>query len=200
MGFTHLRRPFGRQVAIVTPSGGAGVTYADSCQRLGFAVPELSLATQAGLAALLPPGTSGRNPVDVAQAYFRHATMADVLSTLSRDEQVSLVLFHLPMDVYVQTTSYAPWAGEALLRMLVAGNAAGTPVVVVLPHTVADHTRAEVERSLLVQGLPVFPTVERALTALGKILSYRLERNRPGSSGDSNDWEVACGSATAPSM
>lgn len=174
VAFTHLHERFARRVAIVTPSGAAAVTYADACSRQGFEAPALSPETRGRLSALLPPGTSARNPADVAQAYFRKDIMQPVLSAVAEDPSVSLVVFHLAMDVYAQTVEHAPWAGQAFLQTLVEAKDNGKPLVVVLPYTIADAKRAEVERYLLSQGLAVFPTMDRALKALGMVLWYRV--------------------------
>lgn len=58
-------RAAGRRVAIVTNAGGLGVLAADAAVRAGLPLAELSGATRATLAQLLPPASSCANPVDV---------------------------------------------------------------------------------------------------------------------------------------
>jgi acyl-CoA synthetase (NDP forming) len=173
VAFTHTQGVFEKKLAIVTPSGAAAVTYADACFRQGFELPALSHATQERIQQSLPPGTSARNPVDVAQGYFRRESMPAVLAALAADENVSFLLFHIAMDVYATTIEYAPWAGETFLQTLVEAREHGKPIAIVLPHSVADTKRAEVERFLLAKGFPVFASADRALKALSAVLWYR---------------------------
>src|SRR6202011_6360642 len=46
--------PPGRQVGIITNSGGTGVEITDMCERFGLSVPELPAATQARILPLIP--------------------------------------------------------------------------------------------------------------------------------------------------
>ncbi|MBI2987023.1 MAG: acetate--CoA ligase family protein [Deltaproteobacteria bacterium] len=173
VAFTHIRRRTGKRVGLITPSGAAAVTYADACNREGFVLPELEPKTQERIRALLPPGTNPRNPVDVAQGYFKREIMQGIFSAIAEDENISLLVFHLAMDVYATTTEYAPLAGEKFLQTLVEAKAHGKPLAVVLPYTVADHKRAELERLLLSESIPVFASMDRCLKALAKVLFYR---------------------------
>ena len=61
--------PRGKRVAVLTPSGGAGIWLADACVAAGLEVPELDAATQAAMDQHLPAYGASRNPVDLtAQA------------------------------------------------------------------------------------------------------------------------------------
>ena len=61
--------PAGRNVGIVTISGGVGVWLADACERHGLAVPELNDDIQNDLRAFIPDYGGVSNPVDItAQA------------------------------------------------------------------------------------------------------------------------------------
>ncbi len=61
--------PKGRNVGIVTISGGVGVWLADACERRGLAVPELGGACQQDLRGFIPDYGGVSNPVDItAQA------------------------------------------------------------------------------------------------------------------------------------
>jgi len=61
--------PAGRNVGIVTISGGVGVWLADACERHGLAVPELDDHIQNDLRAFIPDYGGVSNPVDItAQA------------------------------------------------------------------------------------------------------------------------------------
>jgi acyl-CoA synthetase (NDP forming) len=60
-----LPMPRGRNMAIVTHSGGPASSLADACNRLRLQVPVFSEKLQAELRKLLPATSSTRNPVDL---------------------------------------------------------------------------------------------------------------------------------------
>jgi acyl-CoA synthetase (NDP forming) len=66
------RLPAGRNVGIVTASGGGGGWLADACVAAGLDVPPLDTATRAAIDGHLPSYGTSQNPVDVtAQAIFK---------------------------------------------------------------------------------------------------------------------------------
>lgn len=172
LGFLHLGNITGNRLCIVTPSGGAAVMYSDACFRAGFQLPTLREESRANIKNALPPGTNVKNPVDVAQGYFRHEVMQQVLSLVAADQNIDFILFHLPMDVFISTVEHAPWIEEKFFGYLLCGKNHAKPFMVVLPYTVADGKRAEIEQYLLRNGIAVFPTVERALKVVSKLQAY----------------------------
>jgi acyl-CoA synthetase (NDP forming) len=82
----------GRNVGILTVSGGAGVWLADACEAAGLAVPELNEDLQAQLRPLMPSYGSARNPVDATAQVFSHDGIAVVLRLLCASEQLDAVV------------------------------------------------------------------------------------------------------------
>ena len=67
--FTSCPLPSGRNVGVVTISGGVGVWLADVCEKHGLKVPELESGLQEQLRAFIPDYGGVTNPVDItAQA------------------------------------------------------------------------------------------------------------------------------------
>jgi acetyltransferase len=80
--FSTQPLPKGRNVAIVTNSGGPGILATDSCIRNGLNIPSLSPATIRALRKALPQTASLNNPVDLvaeAQAEQYEAALRAVL-------------------------------------------------------------------------------------------------------------------------
>ncbi len=63
--FNSKKLPRGNNLLIVTNAGGPGIIAADTAERLGISLPQLSKATTGTLAALLPKNASLYNPVDI---------------------------------------------------------------------------------------------------------------------------------------
>src|SRR5687768_18446866 len=57
--------PRGRRVAVLTNAGGLGILCADACDAAGLELPQLSEATRAAVAAVLPQEASTANPIDM---------------------------------------------------------------------------------------------------------------------------------------
>ncbi len=63
--FYSGRLPEGNNLIIVTNAGGPGIIAADSAEKLGINLPQLSRETVATLASLLPRTASLYNPIDI---------------------------------------------------------------------------------------------------------------------------------------
>lgn len=63
--FSMVHPPRGARIGIITNSGGAAVTLADSCDKNGLSVPEFSKDLQEKIRDIIPPVASPNNPVDV---------------------------------------------------------------------------------------------------------------------------------------
>jgi acetyltransferase len=91
-------RPRGRNTAIVSASGGAGVLLADKCESLGLTVPELGEETRKKLEQYLPFFGSARNPVDLtAQASTDPSLLGNCLRTLVNDPGIDMILVNTPL-------------------------------------------------------------------------------------------------------
>jgi acetyltransferase len=89
----RLHRTRGKRLVILTNGGGIGVLAVDRLIDLGGTLAELSRETQAKLDAVLPPGWSKANPVDIigdADA-GRYAAALDILLA-DRDSDAALVM------------------------------------------------------------------------------------------------------------
>jgi acetyl coenzyme A synthetase (ADP forming)-like protein len=75
--FSTQTLPRGKNVAIITNSGGPGILATDSCIQFGMNVPPLSTAARKALSRTLPPTASLNNPVDlIAEAQEKQYELA----------------------------------------------------------------------------------------------------------------------------
>jgi acyl-CoA synthetase (NDP forming) len=86
------RLPRGKRVAILTPSGGAGIWLADVCEANGLTVPELDAPTRAAIDRLLPAYGTSRNPVDVTAQVIHQLGYAPVLELIAASPSIDAVL------------------------------------------------------------------------------------------------------------
>lgn len=181
----HMPLPRGRKVAIVTEGGGIGVVASDACERAGLQLARLAPETLAALDLLLPPRWSRGNPVDMTDVITAGKVVTfDCLSAVMKDKNVDAVMligglgaaayFRLLMEVstdnpeakrLVDALDAQESKGLESFRRRVART--GKPLVVsrLMPKSPAS---PPVFEELQGQGIPVYPTPERA----SKVLSY----------------------------
>jgi acetyltransferase len=63
--FSGRKLPAGNRLLIITNAGGPGILAADTAERIGVKLPQMTKETIAALAPLLPPNASLYNPVDI---------------------------------------------------------------------------------------------------------------------------------------
>ena len=90
--FYRKRLPRGSRVAILTPSGGAGIWLTDACIGAGLAVPELDAATRAGFDALLPSYGSSHNPIDLTAQFMINSSYARGIEIALCSSNIDMVL------------------------------------------------------------------------------------------------------------
>jgi acetyl coenzyme A synthetase (ADP forming)-like protein len=165
--------PRGRRVAIITNAGGPGILCADACEAGKLLVPELSAATKARLATILPPQASLANPVDmIASAgpeHYRHT----IETVLASDECDALVIIYIPVGVgHRQEILDAISAGVASGR---ASGGADKPVLACLMVEEGSSLPLQVAQ----EALPTYAFPEAAARVLGKVAEYADWRAQP---------------------
>ncbi|MBP2703910.1 GNAT family N-acetyltransferase [Microbispora sp. RL4-1S] len=153
--------PAGRGVAVVGNSGGLQVLAADSCERHGLDVPELSAGTQAELRSLLRPGAAVRNPVDLT-AEGDAAEFASAIRTVRADPAVHAVLV-------VYTPPFGSGLDATRRAIAAAARDGGTTVLACLTGHDGPVDAA----------VPGYAYPEQAVHALSRAAGYAAWRARP---------------------
>jgi len=169
--FSMLPVPRGPNLLVVTSSGGAGILSSDASEKAGLTLRTLSRDTVDRLKAVLPDFCILRNPLDLTGNALTEPKMyRDALEVaLERGEaDMVLVVFGDPI----------PDTVELLGEVVEKAGEKGVPVVVNYLGG-ADVQKVEVD-ALQRNGVPVYQTPERAITALGYMNRYRLNRDDLG--------------------
>lgn len=88
----------GPGLGIVTQSGGAGVMMADRAEEMGLSVPQVSAATEAKLAAVMPAFGAAGNPVDVTGQFLAEpAILRDSVIRLLEDPDIHVAIVWLQL-------------------------------------------------------------------------------------------------------
>lgn len=150
-----------RGLTMVTNGGGAGVIAADAAARAGIRLPELGREAMTGLCAILPPGWSHANPVDIiGDAPVRR--YMDTLRTLLADPQAGTLLFmHAPTaivrsdDIAQACIPLLRQCGDRVLACWLGGGAV-----------------AEARRLFEGAGIACYDTPEQAVRAFEMIVTH----------------------------
>ncbi|MCU0821830.1 MAG: CoA-binding protein [Spirochaetes bacterium] len=194
LAFSMLPGKSYRGVSIIGGGGALGVAATDTAEALGFEIPELDASARERIMKILPkPGSSARNPVDVANPYAAPEVLRDTIIIASRDERidihlVTLLLYHykslaLMLDKK-SILEVAPFQ-EHVLQITAAMKKASKPVIVVMPNFKQESESMDIEglyretrRLFLENGIPVFEDVTDALKAVKCVSGYYERRNR----------------------
>ena len=168
-GFSYFRDrlPKGKRVAILTPSGGAGIWLADVCEAHGLEVPPLDDETRAAIDRLLPAYGTSRNPVDVTAQVIFQLGYSPVLELIASSPRIDAVLVAGSLGLL----KYVKPQLEELARL---GKAIEMPVIF------CAYTLAHPEAIALLAraGFPCLTSMPNAARAISAMANYRsfLER------------------------
>ncbi|MBI5503328.1 MAG: acetate--CoA ligase family protein [Deltaproteobacteria bacterium] len=177
----------GGRVAVLTPSGGAGIVCADFIDRFGLCLARFSPATRVALAEVFPPWMPAANPVDVWPALELHGPDAyrKAFDALCDDPEVDAILCHFFALGFI---------GEDIGALAGAARAAGKPLFCWIIGTVevVDRVRA-VARA---HGVPIYRELRRAVECMAAVLKRRprsgATAHRVARDGARRDGAVAC--------
>ena len=188
IAFLYLPHPCGRRVALISGSGGSAVIGADACERSGLKLIPFSAEIQQKISSLLPPiGTGVRNPVDLSNPHPPAEVLAGILEIVAACDEIDVIILgrmflsvNGPSLIVGITKSFEQGREQLRDIPLMIMEKFGKPVIVTLSEEVADAEMIEFEgdrRSLrhyyLTHGIPVYPTLERAVKALSDVLKYQ---------------------------
>ena len=187
--FSTQPLPAGDRMAVLTSSGGPGVSMADCVTRCGLKLPILSRATEEAVNRYLPHTGTSANPVDVTYTKDPDAFLHHIPKALLEDDGID--------GLFIYGFFGADWL--LMLDETVGGGALGAePDVVrrmsekktaefvdfllgfgkpVLGSTFLDSTDSMV-RDMRRGGIPMFPSPERAVKAMEALYRYKVYRDR----------------------
>lgn len=160
--------PAGNRVAVLTNSGGPGVTAADAVEQNGMQLAALSEETRAGLHEFLPAAASLNNPVDML-ASADPAQFSRSLKLLLEDEGVDAVVVIFPPP--------PPSTISAVIKAMIPVIQAHTEKPV-LCAVMGSAQIGEGVSLLRAAEIPDYRFPESAVSALSALVKYASIRNR----------------------
>jgi acyl-CoA synthetase (NDP forming) len=183
----------GRNVAIVGGGGGLAVEASDLAELSGLHLPRFPAGVSERIAALLQgAGSAPTNPVDAGNPVVHPSVLIKIMKMAAELPEIDTLmvvqfLFHIYIlfrrvsgqnDIPLSTFATYPVLAEGIREIC---NEFGKPVIGVFPETATSENSDEVEleiewrkarHALLSAGAPVYPSMERALVALAKMVGH----------------------------
>jgi acetate---CoA ligase (ADP-forming) len=159
----------GRNLAVVTISGGACDLAADRAEALGLSYPPLADATISRLREILPGYGTPQNPLDVTGAAVADPRLfGAALSTVAADPAVDITVAVGEIEHHAPDSA---WGLDSITAMTAAARQATRPVIFANTtiHTISPGARA-VRHELGVPG--VFGGMDRVLAAVARIADW----------------------------
>lgn len=165
-GFICLPRPKGNKIAIVTNSGGPGILTADQAERAGLEVGEINQELNKHLKGFLPANCSLNNPIDLTVQGTGDQYQGVLTSVLAEFDSAVAINVATP---YLDSFSLAQGivsAAQSICKPVAANFMAGAVV------------RKSIE-FLESNGIPNFPSGERAAVVLARMAWYAEQPDKP---------------------
>ncbi|MBI4497494.1 MAG: CoA-binding protein [Chloroflexi bacterium] len=173
----------GRRVALMGGGGGESVSGADACERHGLVVPALPPSLQEQFRERFPEvGMLLSNPLDGSVTGGGKVFLEAALD-IARWDDIDLLVGNAGIEWALDDPRDNPAPASAIAGYLRVAQEVGKPLAVVvgwldtLESWKWDAVRA-CQQACLEAGLPVFPSTQRAASAIKKVVSYyeRMDR------------------------
>ena len=151
--------------------GGESVLSADACATFGLNVPPFTEKTKIQLTALLGQvGSVLRNPLDISQSYGNTQIVGQAMELVVREPHLNLIVVYENVDILLRFLS-AEITG-VMNNIFIDFHHRQSKPVVVLPRGSMERERLEIEGKFSREGIPVYPTMERAARAIAHVSRY----------------------------
>jgi acyl-CoA synthetase (NDP forming) len=179
--FEFLTLPKGKQLAIITVSGGEGVMATDSCGMHGLEPAALGPDTYQRLKSIFPPWEIPLNPFDIGVCMQFHLSdlisFFQALTAIAQDENVDCTIMQMPSN-FLASVSNNPdlpenmtaTLREQFVQWLISVKEYGKPFA--LWCSTMDRQEMELVEMLEARSLPVFQSSDRAVQAFSAMYRY----------------------------
>jgi acetyltransferase len=167
LAFSERKLPAGKRLLIITNAGGPGILAADTAERLGVKLPQMTKETVDALVKLLPPNASLYNPVDII-GDATSGRYAAALEKAAADPNVDGVLVILTPQAMTDVENTA----ELLIK-----TEKTTDKPLLASFMGEARVRSSIER-LKAAGIPNFSYPETAVKAFKRLADYQAWRGR----------------------
>jgi acyl-CoA synthetase (NDP forming) len=162
-------------VAVFSISGGYGVIMVDLIEKNGMKVPPFSPEIQAQLnGKFILPGTSPKNPLDLAAQFFYSETVYQIIDLALSDNLIDGLIMDLPsfyFSRHFRVGSDLDFENQ-LIEILNLGHKHNKPLIPIIQHVNCPEERMRVSQKLTEKKVPIFANPLEVIPLLPKITNY----------------------------
>ena len=125
------------------------------------------------------PGTSLNNPLDFAAGFFQFQDFPRLFGEVGQSGEIDAMIMVVALEYIpvLESRSKYPDLDKIMIRVFQAcQKEMDRPFLVVMPPVLYEEFRLEFEREFLKAGIPTYPSMRRALIALGNWKEYHIRR------------------------
>ncbi|MFX1378776.1 MAG: CoA-binding protein [Promethearchaeota archaeon] len=165
-------------MAVFSISGGYGVVLVDLLEKQGMKVPPFSPSIQEKLnLKFLLPGTSAKNPLDLAAQFFLENAVYETIDLALSDEKMDGLILDLPsfyLTPIFKSSNNQSFESN-ILESLYLGHKHNKPLIPIIQRLNQPEERERISKRLIERNIPVFGDPLEIIPLLSKI-SYYKER------------------------
>lgn len=168
-GFLSLKNLPGRNVAVISTSGGACTIIADNCLHHGLRLPDFSESTKEDLLQVIPDFGAVQNPFDTTASIINNPeNLKKALEIVLNDPNIDSIMLML-------TTVGDPIASMVAKDIIELTRKSEKSIILswLISETLASNAFALLRKS----QIPIFSSPEKAVLVLKKIAEYYESRS-----------------------
>ena len=163
-------------LAVFSISGGYGVILVDLIEKSGMKVPPFSPEIQKELKSkFFLPGTSSKNPLDLAAQFFYGNAVYEVIDLALSDKNIDGLILDMPS--FYLTTIFKGMNNKSfeskIIESLSLGHKHNKPLIPIIQRSNRLEERYSVSKKLIDRKVPVFGDPLEFIPLLSKISNYK---------------------------
>ncbi|MFX1326529.1 MAG: CoA-binding protein [Promethearchaeota archaeon] len=163
-------------LAVFSISGGYGVILVDLIEKAGIKIPPFSPEVQEQLnSKFFMPGTSPKNPLDLAAQFFFSEVVFDIIDLALSDKKIDGLVLDMP-SFYLKPvfSSRAKDSFESnMIESLCLGHKHNKPLIPIIQRLISPDDREAIIKKLSQKKVPVFGDPLEFIPLLSKISNYK---------------------------
>lgn len=167
-------------IAVFSISGGYGVVLVDLLENQGIKVPPFSHEIQKKLDSKLElPGTSSKNPLDLAAQFFTENAVYETIEIALSDNNIDGLILDIPS--FYLTTVFKTQDNQTfetnIIEALCLSHKYKKPIIPIIQRLNRSEERERIVIKLIERDIPVFGDPLEVIPLLSKISNYNKRLN-----------------------
>ncbi|MDY6865028.1 MAG: CoA-binding protein [Halobacteriota archaeon] len=175
LAFSKCPLPKGRNVSMITFSGGSSVVQTDACIEMGLHMPKFRDGAIRELDKITSSVGGGiTNPLDSYHSYFRPGGLLEVANIIAPEDYIDSMMLEV-------SATYTRMRGEEMHDEFIKNvsdmhkyvqEEIGKPFMVALPDTCYTEERTRLQEVFQSKGIAVYPSIDRAAKSVYNMYRY----------------------------